>query len=90
VKKQKYSAFFDTGLDAYLREEEIRTLIIVGVTTNICVLHSAGDASLRGYEVIVPTDCVAALNDYDHEYGLHHIKSVLRGIVASSDDIVFQ
>lgn len=89
VKKQKYSAFFGTDLDAHLKEKGIRTLILVGVVTNICVLHTAIDASLRGYETMVPEDCVAALSDYAQEYGLRHIKSVLKGIITSSGNIVF-
>ncbi len=89
VKKQKYSAFFGTGLDARLKEKGVGTLILVGVVTNICVLHTAIDASLRGYEMIVPEDCVAALSDYGQEYGLRHIKSVLKGIITSSGDIGF-
>ncbi len=89
VKKQKYSAFFGTNLDLHLKEKGIKRLIIAGVATNICVLHTAIDASLRGYEIIVPEDCVAALSDYEQEYGLQHIKSVLKGTITSTSTIVF-
>ncbi|MCW3140843.1 MAG: cysteine hydrolase [Methanophagales archaeon] len=90
VKKRKYSDFFGTDLDLHLKEKGIKTLIIVGVATNICVMHTAIDASLRGYELIVPEDCVAALSDYEHEYGLRHIKSVLNATITSSGNIVFR
>ena len=89
VRKHKYTAFFETELEAHLIEKGIRKLIIVGVATNICVLHTAIDASLRGFEIIVPEDCVAALSDYEQEYSLYHIKNVLKGIVTSSDAITF-
>jgi nicotinamidase/pyrazinamidase len=89
VKKQKYSAFFGTNLDLHLKEKGIKRLIIAGVATNICILHTAIDASLRGYELIVPEDCVAALSDYEQEYGLWHIKSVLKGTITSTSTIVF-
>ena len=56
IRKQKYSAFFGTDLDAHLKEKGIRLLIIVGVATNICVMHTAIDATHRGYELIVPFD----------------------------------
>jgi len=90
VRKQKYTAFFESELEEHLREKGIRNLIIVGVATNICVLHTAIDASLRGFEIIVPEDCVAALSDYEQEYSLYHIKKVLNGIVTSSDALTFQ
>ena len=89
VRTQKYSAFFGTDLDLHLKEKGIKTLIIAGVATNICVMHAAIDAYLRGYEILVPEDCVAALTDYEQEYGLRHIKSVLKGTITSSGNIVF-
>ncbi|MCW3130395.1 MAG: cysteine hydrolase [Methanophagales archaeon] len=89
VKKEKYTDFFGTDLDLHLKEKGIKTLIIVGVATNICVMHTAIDASLRGYELILPEDCVAALSDYEHEYGLRHIKSVLNATITSSGNIIF-
>ena len=90
VRKTKYTAFFETELEAHLREKGIKKLIIVGVATNICVLHTAIDASLRGFEIIIPEDCVAALSDYEQEYSLYHIKNVLKGIVTSSDALTYE
>jgi len=89
VRKTRYTAFFETELEAHLREKGIKKLIIVGVATNICVLHTAIDASLRGFEIIIPEDCVAALSNYEQEYSLYHIKNVLKGIVTSSDALTF-
>ncbi|MCD6203698.1 MAG: cysteine hydrolase [Methanophagales archaeon] len=89
VRKTRYTAFFETELEAHLRKKGIKKLIIVGVATNICVLHTAIDASLRGFEIIIPEDCVAALSDYGQEYSLYHIKNVLKGIVTSSDALTF-
>jgi nicotinamidase-related amidase len=89
VRKRGYSAFFGTDLDSFLKERGIRTLLIVGVATNICVLHTTGDARLRGYDIVIPEDCVAALEDYDQEYAIHHISFVLNGKIASSEEIEF-
>jgi nicotinamidase/pyrazinamidase len=89
IRKQRYSDFFGTDLDAHLKEKGIRILIIVGVATNICVMHTAIDATHRGYELIVPADCVAAFSDHEHEYGLLHIKTILKGTITSSGDIIF-
>ncbi|MDF2957978.1 MAG: Nicotinamidase-related amidase [Candidatus Alkanophagales archaeon MCA70_species_1] len=85
VKKRRYSAFFGTDLDLYLRERDIVTLIVTGVVTNICVLHTAADAVMHGYAVVVPEDCVAATSDYEQEYGLRHMKSVLNAKITKSD-----
>jgi nicotinamidase-related amidase len=42
---------------------EIDTAIVVGVKTNVCVLYTVAGYCIRGYRVIVPMDCVAAMND---------------------------
>jgi len=88
-KKRRYSGFYGTDLDLYLREHGIDTLIVTGVVSNICVLHTVGDATARGYKVIVLVDCIAALSEYEQEYALHHIKSVFNASIANSEDIKF-
>ncbi len=88
VKKRRYSAFFGTDLDLTLRELGVKKLYITGVLTNICVLHTAGDAVLRGYEVEVLKDCTAALNDHDFSYAIHHMENVFRVAISSSQDFM--
>ena len=88
VKKRRYSAFFGTDLDLTLRELGVRKLYVTGVLTNICVLHTAGDAVLRGYEVEVLKDCTAALSDYDFGYAIHHMENVFRVAISSSQDFL--
>jgi nicotinamidase-related amidase len=87
VKKRRYSAFFGTDLDLLLRELDVDELIVCGVVTNICVLHTVADAVMRGYKVTVLKDCTTALNEYDYEYGIKHMKDVLRAEIISSKDL---
>ena len=60
VVKPKNSAFFDTGLGTLLDELRVSHLILTGLVTDNCILFTANDAHLRDYEVLVPSDCVAA------------------------------
>jgi nicotinamidase-related amidase len=60
VLKPKHSAFYQTCLDLLLQHLCVQTLIIGGFSTESCVSFSAGDAHIRGYSVIVPTDGTAA------------------------------
>lgn len=60
VLKPRHSAFYCTALEVLLDRLGSQTLIIVGFATNICVLYTANDAHMRGYDVIVPGDCTAA------------------------------
>ncbi|NIM19840.1 MAG: isochorismatase family protein [Candidatus Latescibacteria bacterium] len=78
IEKTSYSGFFGTDLEARLRTLGAKKLTITGVVTNICILYTAADALMRGFEVEIPEDCVAALNDEDHRFALKQIKSVLK------------
>jgi nicotinamidase-related amidase len=60
VLKPAHSGFFSSTLEILLKHLEAQTLIVTGIATNICVLFTVNDAFLRGYEVWVPNDCVAA------------------------------
>jgi len=62
ILKRKYSAFQGTDLDMLLRELKVGTLILTGVVTDICIQHTAADAFFKGYRIIVPQDCVEAVD----------------------------
>jgi len=62
VLKRKYSAFQGTDLEMLLHKLKIDTLILTGVVTDICIQHTAADAFYRGYQIIVPKDCVEAVD----------------------------
>jgi len=84
VKKRRYSGFYGTDLDLLLRELGVDTVIIVGVATHICVLHTAADAYFRGYRVFVPRDCVNAPTDEENDWGLRYIQRMYGAIVEES------
>ncbi|MEM3466975.1 MAG: isochorismatase family cysteine hydrolase [Candidatus Jordarchaeales archaeon] len=77
VKKLKYDGFLGTTLDLILRSRKIGAVILTGVLTNICVLYTASTASMLGYDVAIPRDCVASTSDEEHEWALHHMKDIL-------------
>jgi nicotinamidase-related amidase len=77
VLKAKHSGFYDTQLDLLIDYLKVKTLILTGLTTDICVLFTASDAYMRDLEIIVPTDCVAAANKEHHERALEHMERVL-------------
>lgn len=86
--KRRYSAFYATGLDALLRELGIRTVVLTGVLTNICVQHTAADAYFRGYSVVVPTDCVNALTPEEQETSLAFMERMYDAKLTDSDSVV--
>ncbi len=77
IPKKRYSGFFDTSLDEKLGKLGPEKLIVCGVCTNICVLHTVADARSRDYEVEVPVDCVASFDEAAHRFALEHMKKTL-------------
>lgn len=77
MPKQRYSAFAGTDLDLKLRERGITDITIVGVCTDICVLHTAVDAYNKGYHITIPKSCVASFNPQGHDFALQHFKGCL-------------
>ncbi len=57
IDKPGKGAFYSTDLDLVLRRHGITTLIIGGVTTEVCVHSTLREANDRGYRNIVPADC---------------------------------
>ena len=77
IYKRRYSAFFETDLEQRLAELKPDKIVICGVCTDICVMHTAADARNRDYNVEVPTDCVATFDPEAHRYALQHMESIL-------------
>jgi nicotinamidase-related amidase len=77
IKKKRFSAFYGTNLEEELRKRGIEEVVLTGVLTNICVLHTAADAAMRGFRVVVPRDCVAAIDEQAERWALMHMAEVL-------------
>jgi nicotinamidase-related amidase len=89
VLKPKHSGFFSTTLDLLLRYLGVRTVVLAGIATDICILFTANDAYMRDYEVVVPRDCVAALTRQKTDFVLQQIRDVLKGHTPDSTHIRF-
>lgn len=73
MPKHTYSGFFRTPLHETLQRLGVRTLIVTGVVTNICVRSTTHDAFFLGYDVLIPEECVAATSDREQASSLYDI-----------------
>src|SRR5699024_5905077 len=76
-EKTRYSAFAGTNLELKLRERQIEEVYLVGVCTDICILHTAIDAYNKGFKIVIPKEAVASFNQGAHEWALQHFKDIL-------------
>jgi ureidoacrylate peracid hydrolase len=74
VTKHRYDAFHGTDLDLVLRSHGIRTLVLSGVVTNVCVETTARAGFVRDYYIAVVEDGCAAYVPEDHEQTLRNIR----------------
>ena len=77
IPKQRYSSFFNTSLEKDLQKLKPDKIIVCGVCTDICVMHTVADARSRDYPVEVPVDCVASFDSEAHKWALAHMEKVL-------------
>ncbi|WP_058302709.1 cysteine hydrolase family protein [Gorillibacterium timonense] len=77
MDKTRYSSFHGTPLEDELRSRGIDTLHLVGVCTDICVLHTAVDAYNRGFRMVIHPSAVASFNAAGHEWALQHFRGSL-------------
>jgi len=77
IPKKRYSGFYGTNLEDKLLKIKPEKIIICGVLTNICVMHTTADARNRDYEVEIPADCVASPDEAAHRFALEHMDKVL-------------
>jgi nicotinamidase-related amidase len=70
IDKPGKGSFYATGLDETLRSRGITSLIVTGVTTEVCVHTTVREANDRGYECLVLADCVGSYFPDFQRYGL--------------------
>lgn len=61
VQKVRHSAFYSSALDHLLRIKEVDTVVLTGLVTEQCILYSALDAYVRGFDLRVAKDAVVPI-----------------------------
>jgi len=78
VLKPMHSAFFHTAFEVLLQRLAVQRLVLTGFAGDICVLFTAADAHMRGFELAVPRDCVASQRAEDNRRALDQMERLLK------------
>jgi nicotinamidase-related amidase len=89
VLKPRHSGFFASALEVLLQSLGAKKLIITGFAADICVLFTANDAYMRGYEIVIPADCIASETTSAKQTACHQMKRFLRADMRRSDHLHF-
>jgi nicotinamidase-related amidase len=87
ITKWQYDAFEDTELNLLLQSHGIKTLLMTGFTTNVCVETTARHGYIKGYYIVLVSDCTGAPTRAEYESGVFNIKTYF-GQAATSDELV--
>ena len=88
IEKHTYSGFHGTELDRILRFKGIRTLVITGVSTNVCVESTLRDGYFNGYYIVVPEDCVGSPSKDLHDGTLMNVRMYFGDVLEASSEII--
>lgn len=91
LPKPRFSAFFDTGLEKWLRRKGVSLCAVGGISTHFCVLTTVLDAICHDFKAVLLEDCSAAFSKEVHRqtldgYRRNALYPLLR--VASSTDLI--
>lgn len=81
VPKSRFSGFFRTNLNGILKDLDPKTIEVVGVCTNICVMYTVEELCNRDYKVIVHRDGVASFDPEAHRWALRQMVEVMGACV---------
>jgi nicotinamidase-related amidase len=79
------TAFYGTDLDAMLRLHRVRTVVLVGVSTNVALPGLALEAVNRGYDVVLAEDCTAGSSAEAHAFFVQQQLKMLARVVTAED-----
>lgn len=86
--KRYCSGFHQTGLDVYLRQRSVETVIVTGQHAHICVQHTAGDAFIAGHRVVLATDGITAFTPEDNATGLANAEQIYGALPLTNAEIL--
>jgi nicotinamidase-related amidase len=86
ITKWQYDAFEDTDLHLLLQGRGIKTLLMTGFTTNVCVETTARHGYIKGYHIVLVSDCTSAPTQAEYDSGVFNIKTYF-GKVATSEEL---
>ncbi len=87
VLKPQRSGFFATPLALLLSALGSKRVILTGVTTDMCVLFTAQDAYMRGFNIVVPRDCCGAVMPEHHDQTVELLARITKADIRPAAEI---
>jgi nicotinamidase-related amidase len=86
--KRHYNAFDGTDLEDTLIDYDVASVVLCGQHTHCAISHTAYGAFLTGYDIVVPTDAVCAIDDVDEAAALGYLRDMYGVTLTSSTSLI--
>ncbi len=89
IVKSRYSGFYDTEFEAWLKENGIQSIALAGYALDCCVRFTAVDAFNIGYGTTILRDCVMSSWE-DTDVSIEYLQYLIQSEVSDSKDWLSQ
>jgi len=87
IEKVYFSCWRDAQFKKHVHELNKKQIVLIGIETHVCVLQTALDLQIAGFEVFVVVDAVSSRHEIDYKFGLKRMKQA--GITLVTAEMVF-
>lgn len=87
IDKMRYDAFYNSNLDTLLRNLNVRKIIIAGISTDVCVQHTASGAFFRGYDISICSDCTESIDEKKKDFALDYMRRIYGAEVINLEEV---
>ena len=83
-----YSGFFQTDLHILLQELGVKTVVMTGLHTHMCVRHTSADAFCLGDDVGVAKEATDSFTEEDYLNGLAYLKTCYGADAYTNEELI--
>ena len=87
LEKRHASSFHGTELDEWLRNQEVDSVVVTGLTTSGCVRATAVDGLQNNYRVVVPREACGDRDERAHEANLYDLNAKYADVLSLDDTL---
>ena len=87
LEKRHASSFHGTELDEWLRNQEVDSVVVTGLTTSGCVRATAVDGLQNNYRVVVPREACGDRDEQAHEANLYDLNAKYADVLSLDDTL---
>lgn len=87
LEKRHASSFHGTELDEWLRNQEVDSVVVTGLTTSGCVRATAVDGLQNNYRVVVPREACGDRDEQAHEANLYDLNAKYADVLSLEDTL---